>query len=95
MKLLRVASYNIHRCVGSDDQYQPARIRKVLRSLDAQVIALQEVETGEQHGELLDYLVEDSDWRAIEGPTLNRDSGRYGNVILTSLPVASSRLLDS
>lgn len=94
MGLLRVASYNIHRCIGSDGQYRPSRIRDVLRAMDAEVIALQEVETGEHHGELLDYLVEDSDWQAIEGPTLQRDSGRYGNVLLTARPVDNQYLLD-
>jgi len=94
MSLLRVASYNIHRGIGSDGHYRPARIRQVLRRLDAQVIALQEVESGEQHGELLEYLVEDRDWRVIEGPTLQRHSGRYGNAVLTSLPLLNDQLLD-
>lgn len=94
MAELRVASYNIHRCIGTDGEYRPARIRQVLRELDAQVIALQEVESGAQHGELLDYLVEDSHWRVIEGTTLHRHSGRYGNAVLTSLPVLEERLLD-
>jgi endonuclease/exonuclease/phosphatase family metal-dependent hydrolase len=94
MAELRVASYNIHRCIGTDGQYQPDRIRQVLRSLDAQVVALQEVESGAHHGELLEYLVEGSDWQVIEGATLHRHSGRYGNAVLTSLAVLNERLLD-
>lgn len=91
---LRVASYNIHRCQGSDGQYRPDRIRQVIHELDAQVIALQEVETGRQHGELLEYLVGERDWNIIEGPTLERNTGRYGNAVLTSLPVISHRARD-
>ena len=106
MSELRIASYNIHRCYGTDGQYQPARIRRVLHELDAQVIALQEVESRlipdsressqpvSNHGELLDLLTEGSSWRYIEGPTLVREAGRYGNAILTSLPIEKYELIN-
>ena len=94
MPALRVASYNIHRCYGVDGEYRPDRIRQVLHELKAQVIALQEVESSPQHGELLDYLVEESDWQYIEGPTLLREAGRYGNAILSALPIERHELFD-
>jgi endonuclease/exonuclease/phosphatase family metal-dependent hydrolase len=40
---LRIATYNIHRSRGMDRRVMPARIVDVLRSIDADVIALQEV----------------------------------------------------
>jgi endonuclease/exonuclease/phosphatase family metal-dependent hydrolase len=40
---LRVATYNIHRCRGIDRRVMPLRIAEVLREIDADVIALQEV----------------------------------------------------
>ena len=40
---LRVATYNIHRCRGMDRRVMPARIADVLREIDADVIAMQEV----------------------------------------------------
>jgi endonuclease/exonuclease/phosphatase family metal-dependent hydrolase len=40
---LRIATYNIHRSRGMDRRVIPARIVDVLRSIDADVIALQEV----------------------------------------------------
>jgi endonuclease/exonuclease/phosphatase family metal-dependent hydrolase len=40
---LRVATYNIHRCRGMDRRVMPARIVEVLKEVDADVIALQEV----------------------------------------------------
>jgi len=39
----RIATYNIHKCHGLDRRVHPARIVKVLREIDADVIALQEV----------------------------------------------------
>jgi endonuclease/exonuclease/phosphatase family metal-dependent hydrolase len=40
---VRIATYNIHRCRGMDRRVDPARIVEVLRDIDADVIALQEV----------------------------------------------------
>src|SRR5438445_13875 len=42
MSVLRVATYNIHKCCGLDRRVLPARIADVLLELDADVIALQE-----------------------------------------------------
>ena len=40
---VRIATYNIHRCRGMDRRVVPQRIIDVLREIDADVIALQEV----------------------------------------------------
>jgi endonuclease/exonuclease/phosphatase family metal-dependent hydrolase len=40
---VRIATYNIHRCRGMDRRVVPSRIIEVLRAIDADVIALQEV----------------------------------------------------
>ena len=40
---VRIATYNIHRCRGMDRRVDPSRIVDVLRDIDADVIALQEV----------------------------------------------------
>jgi endonuclease/exonuclease/phosphatase family metal-dependent hydrolase len=40
---LRIATYNIHRCRGLDRRTDPSRVADVVASLEADVIALQEV----------------------------------------------------
>jgi len=40
---LRIATYNIHRCRGMDRRTMPSRIAEVIRELDADIVALQEV----------------------------------------------------
>src|SRR4051812_36498806 len=40
---LRIATYNVHRCRGLDGRTRPDRIAGVLRAIDADVVALQEV----------------------------------------------------
>jgi endonuclease/exonuclease/phosphatase family metal-dependent hydrolase len=41
---LTVASYNIHKCVGVDNRFDPGRIAAVIAELEADVVALQEVD---------------------------------------------------
>ena len=41
---LTVASYNIHKCVGNDKRFNPARVAEVIAELDADMIALQEID---------------------------------------------------
>ena len=40
--LLRVATYNVHACVGTDRRHDPERVASVVSELDADVVALQE-----------------------------------------------------
>ena len=42
-RTLRVATYNIHRCRGLDGRTSPERIADVIRSIEPDVVALQEV----------------------------------------------------
>ena len=39
---VRVATYNVHECVGTDGRQDPDRIASVVGELDADIIALQE-----------------------------------------------------
>lgn len=41
---LRIASYNVHKCVGTDNRFDPARTAHVIRELDADILALQEAD---------------------------------------------------
>lgn len=40
---LRIATYNIHRCRGMDRRTMPSRIAEVIREMNADIVALQEV----------------------------------------------------
>ena len=39
---LRVATYNVHACIGTDGRHDPARVAGVIGELDADIVALQE-----------------------------------------------------
>lgn len=72
MAAIVVATYNIHRCYGNDGHFSPEGIRAVLAEPDADIVALQEVETHADGGlDLLDFLA-GSEYQPIAGPTMLR-----------------------
>lgn len=92
---MRIASYNIHRAIGSDGKENPQRIASVLNELDADIVALQEVGyASAQPGNLLEYLGESMQAQVIEGITFEDERGHYGNAILSRNPVKHIKLHD-
>jgi endonuclease/exonuclease/phosphatase family metal-dependent hydrolase len=91
---LRVASYNIHECVGRDRRRDPKRVAEVLRDIDADVIGLQEVDARPGPGTesmQMQYLADALGLEAIAGPTITRHDGHYGNALLTRWPLRRVR----
>lgn len=96
MPVLSLASYNIHRCFGTDRIYSPERIVEVLRGLDADVVALQEVDmrllADERHQ--LQFLAESLGMEHVAGPNIQDHRGKFGNAVLTRHPVHDVELVD-
>jgi endonuclease/exonuclease/phosphatase family metal-dependent hydrolase len=90
---MRVATYNVHDCVGRDGRFDPRRIAEVLVEIDADVIALQEV-TLDRAGDLIGRLEKTTKLHAIDGSLFERGVGRYGNLLLTRAAALGSRLHD-
>lgn len=82
MTQLRVASYNIHSCVGSDGRYDPERVISVIRDIDPDVIAIQEIGGYLADGmEQVAYFEAKLGMHAITGPNLVRRRVQFGNAI--------------
>jgi endonuclease/exonuclease/phosphatase family metal-dependent hydrolase len=87
---LRIATYNVHKCRGLDRRVRPARIASVLREIDADVVALQEVvsaEEREREAHQARFISEELGYAFHLGENRRHKGGVYGNVTLTRLGV--------
>ena len=94
---LRVVSWNIHGCQGSDRRYDPGRVAAVLARLDADVIGLQEVDWRRPDWRSQDqfvFLASELGMAAQAGPNLADHRGHYGNGLLTRLPIRQAARID-
>ena len=94
---LAAATFNVHSCVGRDGRRDPARVAAVLKSLDAAVIGLQEVDSQASDRSETDqaaFLQRATGMHAIRGATIYREASEYGNLLLTNLPVTAVRRHD-
>src|SRR4029078_10803662 len=80
---IRIASYNIHGCVGGDGRFDPGRVARVIGELDADVVACKEVESRRMGVNTLRLLARETGYDAIAGPTVRGPQGDYGNGLLT------------
>jgi endonuclease/exonuclease/phosphatase family metal-dependent hydrolase len=83
--MIKVASYNIRKGVGTDRIRSPDRILHVLNEIDADVIALQEADRrfGRRAAILAPHhLADHSPWKALPFGAKPLSSGWHGNVLL-------------
>src|SRR5882757_2420547 len=88
-----IASYNVHKCVGTDGRFDPQRVAAVVKEIDADIIALQEADerTGRRQGLLdLKALERDSDLVPTHVPENRQSHGWHGNLILARRGVVES-----
>jgi endonuclease/exonuclease/phosphatase family metal-dependent hydrolase len=94
---IAIGSYNVHSCVGMDRRRRPSRVADVIREMDCDILALQEVDN--QPGEdvesmQLEYLAQVLEMAAVPGLRMIRKTGEYGNAILTRFPILAVRRHD-
>lgn len=87
---VRVVTYNVHRCKGLDGRVRPDRVAKVLKEIDADIVALQEVVCipgGEPEGDQAHYIARELGADFLFGENRRLWGGAYGNVVLSKLPM--------
>jgi endonuclease/exonuclease/phosphatase family metal-dependent hydrolase len=94
---LTLVSYNIHSGIGTDGRFDLHRVGEVLREINADIIALQEV--GDYRGvtareDQPEHLADMLGLHMAFGPNVVRNGRRYGNAILTRRPILKSKNYD-
>ncbi|MBE0659987.1 MAG: endonuclease/exonuclease/phosphatase family protein [Bryobacteraceae bacterium] len=87
---VRVLSYNIHHAEGLDGKIDLPRIAAIIRSVNPDVVALQEVDIRTQRSGGVDQLLELAKLTGMQpvyGRTIPHQGGLYGNAVLSRLPV--------
>jgi len=93
----RIATYNVHSCVGIDAKFSPERVAEVVRGLECDIVGLQEVgwhHRGEIGRDQFEAISRACGLKAYPGPTKHNDRAHYGNALLTNRPVLSVRPID-
>jgi endonuclease/exonuclease/phosphatase family metal-dependent hydrolase len=93
----RVATYNVHACIGTDGRHDPDRVASVISELDADIVALQEftypasvaLETREPV-----VLTTLDRYVCALGPTRQTVTHCFGNALFTRHPILDVHRID-
>ena len=94
---LRVATYNVHGCVGMDRQRSETRIAEVIAEMSVDVVALQELDLGRRRSASADQtkmIAEQLGWYSHFYPAMRRDDEQYGNAILSRYELTFRRAIE-
>lgn len=88
---MRVATYNIHGCVGTDGRYDAERIVRVVGDMKPDIIGLQEVRrNASSTRDILEQLaLAFPDHSVVFSKTLEDGRGAYGNVLVSRFPIVT------
>jgi endonuclease/exonuclease/phosphatase family metal-dependent hydrolase len=95
--VFRIATYNTHKCRGMDGRIRPHRVAQVLRELEADVIALQEVvslDGARREQNQAQYLADAVGFEYRIGETRKLRGASYGNVVLSRVPIKEIEVYD-
>ena len=87
---LRVATYNVHGCVGMDKQRSESRITDVIASLNADIVGLQELDQNRARSAAVDQagaIAKQLGWHHFFHPAMRRAEELYGDAILSRFPI--------
>jgi len=88
-KRVRILTYNIHKCRGLDRRVHPRRIVEVLREVDADIVALQEVLSVQGHPaeDQAQFIAAQLGFHSCLGENRRLNGGAYGNLLLSRFPL--------
>lgn len=91
---LRVATYNVHGCIGTDGQRSEGRIAEVIASLEVDVVGLQELDLSRERSAGVDQagvIAEKLGWHRHFHAAMRRGDEHYGHAIISRHPLTLRR----
>ncbi len=91
---LRIMTYNIHHCEGTDRQIDIERIAEIIRKSGCDLVALQEVDRRTTRSNQVDQLTELARLTGLHpyfGKAIDFGGGEYGVAILSKYPAISEQ----
>lgn len=88
--VLRVMTYNVHGCVGTDGKRSEARIADVIAQSGADIVGLQELDLGRRRSAGVDQaglIAEQLGWHRHFHPAMSREDEHYGDAIVSRFPL--------
>jgi endonuclease/exonuclease/phosphatase family metal-dependent hydrolase len=89
-RVIRIVSYNVHRCLGTDGRLSPERIATVLAALEPDIVALQELDVGRLrsgHVDQAEAIAALLEMKVHFHPAIKVLEELFGDAILTALPM--------
>jgi endonuclease/exonuclease/phosphatase family metal-dependent hydrolase len=91
---MRVLTYNVHSCIGTDQKLAPERIAEVISRTNADVVCLQEIDLRRartNHEDQAAMIAEMIGMTFQFHPTIIREQEHYGDAILSRHPLTLRR----
>ncbi len=91
-----VLTYNIHHSEGVDQQFDLERIAEVINSVSPDIVSLQEVDNKTTRSKGIDQakeLARLTNMKSVYGSSMDYAGGKYGNAVLTKLPIEGSKTI--
>jgi endonuclease/exonuclease/phosphatase family metal-dependent hydrolase len=86
---IRVLTWNVHSCIGTDRRFDPERVQAILRTLDPDIAALQEVDSRRDLRDGFDLLGNTLSGHSAEVRTVRTADRDYGHMLLSRWTIGS------
>ena len=88
---MKIVTYNVHKCRGMDGRTHVRRVARVLKQIDGDIVALQEVFASEEGRQSqVEIIAAELGFHVVFGRTRYLKNRPYGNAILSRWPILSS-----